>query len=188
MPEAGTRDAGAMVPAAWVRSNANCREPQAESASICGRCIFHRRKHWNLLAPAALIRIRYRMKRRLQMVGLNSAVVLIVEDEPVIRFNILDVLEDVGHVALEAANADEALVVLKGRQDVDILFTDVNMAGSMDGIQLAKRVRAMRPNIGIIITSGMVQLDPMALPANAAFLPKPYMHDALISAIDSLMT
>jgi len=122
------------------------------------------------------------------MVALNSAVVLIVEDEPVIRFNVLDALEDVGHVALEAANADEALVVLKGRQDVDILFTDVNMAGSMDGIQLAKRVRAMRPNIGIIITSGLVQLDPMALPANAAFLPKPYMHDALISAIDSLMT
>lgn len=88
------------------------------------------------------------------MVASNSAVVLIVEDEPLIRFNILDVLEDVGHVALEAANADEALVVLKGRQDVDILFTDVNMAGSMDGIQLAKRVRAMRPNIGIIITSG----------------------------------
>ena len=122
------------------------------------------------------------------MVALNSAVVLIVEDEPLIRFNILDVLEEVGHVALEAANADEALVVLKGRQDVDILFTDVNMAGSMDGLQLAKRVRAMRPNIGIIITSGMVRLDPMTLPANTAFLPKPYMHDALISTINSLMT
>ncbi|TBF78790.1 response regulator [Rhizobium leguminosarum] len=121
------------------------------------------------------------------MVASNSAVVLIVEDEPLIRFNILDVLEEVGHVALEAANADEALVVLKGRQDVDILFTDVNMAGSMDGLQLANRVRAMRPNIGII-TSGMVRLDPMALPANTAFLPKPYMHDALISTINSLMT
>lgn len=123
----------------------------------------------------------------MQMVASNSAVVLIVEDEPLIRFNILDVLEDVGHVALEAASADEALVVLKGRQDVDILFTDVNMAGSMDGIQLARRVRAMRPNIGIIITSGMVRLDPLALPANAAFLPKPYLHDTLITTIDSLM-
>ena len=121
------------------------------------------------------------------MVASQGAVVLIVEDEPLIRFNILDVLEDVGHVALEAGNADEAMVLLKARNDVDILFTDVNMAGSMDGIQLAKRVRAMRPNIGIIITSGMVRLDPMALPANAAFLPKPYMHDTLISTIDSLM-
>ncbi|MBB3559346.1 CheY-like chemotaxis protein [Rhizobium sp. BK512] len=120
------------------------------------------------------------------MVASQGAVVLIVEDEPLIRFNILDVLEDVGHVALEAGNADEAMVLLKSRNDVDILFTDVNMAGSMDGIQLAKRVRAMRPNIGIIITSGMVRLDPMSLPANTAFLPKPYQHEALISAIDSM--
>ncbi|WP_454849977.1 response regulator [Rhizobium binxianense] len=117
----------------------------------------------------------------------NSAVVLIVEDEPLIRFNILDVLEDAGHVALEAANADEAVVLLRSRHDVDILFTDVNMAGTMDGIQLAKRVRALRPNIGIIITSGLVRLDPMSLPANTAFLPKPYLHDTLISTIDSLM-
>ncbi|MGO7969334.1 response regulator, partial [Rhizobium ruizarguesonis] len=58
----------------------------------------------------------------------------------------------------------------------------------MDGLQLANRVRAMRPNIGIIITSGMVRLDPMALPANTAFLPKPYMHDTLISTINYLMT
>ncbi|MGO8485189.1 response regulator, partial [Rhizobium leguminosarum] len=55
------------------------------------------------------------------MVASNSAVVLIVEDEPLIRFNILDVLDEVGPVALEAANADEALVVLQGRQDVAIL-------------------------------------------------------------------
>ncbi|MGO8308655.1 response regulator, partial [Rhizobium ruizarguesonis] len=56
------------------------------------------------------------------------------------------------------------------------------------GLQLANRVRAMRPNIGIISTSGMVRLDPMAVPANTAFLPKPYMHDTLISTIDTRMT
>ena len=116
-----------------------------------------------------------------------SAVVLIVEDEAMIRFNVLDALEDVGHVAIEAANADEAIMLLKHRSDVDILFTDINMAGSMDGMQLANRVRAMKPNIGIIITSGLVRLDPRALPANTAFLPKPYAHDVLISTIDSLM-
>ncbi|WP_183804008.1 response regulator [Rhizobium sp. BK316] len=120
------------------------------------------------------------------MVASQGTVVLIVEDEPLIRFNILDVLEELGHVALEAGSADEAMVLLKARDDVDILFTDVNMAGSMDGIQLAKRVRAMRPNIGIIITSGLVRLDPMSLPANAAFLPKPYRHEALISVIASM--
>ncbi|MCB5201025.1 response regulator [Neorhizobium sp. T786] len=116
-----------------------------------------------------------------------KAVVLIVEDEPMIRFTTLDALEEVGHVVLEAANADEAMVLLRSRTDVDVIFTDVNMAGSMDGIQLARRVRAIRPHTGIIITSGVVRLDPMLLPANTVFLPKPYQHDMLLSAIHSLV-
>jgi DNA-binding NtrC family response regulator len=116
----------------------------------------------------------------------DNSVVLIVEDEPLIRFSTLDALEDVGHVALEAGNADEALVMLRNRPDVEILFTDVNMAGSMDGLQLAKRVRALRPDIGIIITSGVVHLDPLALPTNAVFLSKPYRHEALLTSIHQL--
>jgi DNA-binding NtrC family response regulator len=116
----------------------------------------------------------------------DNSVVLIVEDEPLIRFSTLDALEDVGHVALEAGNADEALVVLRNRPDVEILFTDINMAGTMDGLQLAKRVRALRPDIGIIITSGVVRLDPMALPTNAVFLSKPYRHEALLTSIHQL--
>ncbi|HEX5935411.1 MAG TPA: response regulator, partial [Pseudorhizobium sp.] len=114
-------------------------------------------------------------------------VVLVVEDEPLIRFTTLDALEEVGHVVLEAANADEALVLLRNRTDVDIVFTDVNMAGSMDGIQLAQRVRALRPHTGIIITSGVVRLDPMLLPAGTRFLPKPYRHDMVLSAIHTLL-
>lgn len=117
----------------------------------------------------------------------QKAVVLIVEDEPLIRFTTLDALEEVGHVVLEAANADEALVLLRSRTDVDVVFTDVNMAGSMDGIQLAQRVRALRPETGIIITSGVVRLDPMLLPAGTRFLPKPYRHDMVLSAIHTLL-
>lgn len=116
----------------------------------------------------------------------DSSIVLIVEDEPLIRFSTLDALEDVGHVALEAGNADEALVMLRNRPDVEILFTDINMAGTMDGLQLAKRVRALRPDIGIIITSGVVRLDPTALPAGALFLSKPYRHEALFASIHQL--
>jgi DNA-binding NtrC family response regulator len=119
--------------------------------------------------------------------SVQKAVVLIVEDEPLIRFTTLDALEEVGHVVLEAANADEAMVLLRNRTDVDIVFTDVNMAGSMDGIQLAQRVRALRPHIGIIITSGVVRLDPMLLPARTHFLPKPYQHDMVLSAIHTLL-
>ncbi|KEQ08066.1 MULTISPECIES: response regulator [Pseudorhizobium] len=117
----------------------------------------------------------------------QKAVVLIVEDEPLIRFTMLDALEEVGHVVLEAANADEAMVLLRNRTDVDIVFTDVNMAGSMDGIQLAQRVRALRPHIGIIITSGVVRLDPMLLPTRTFFLPKPYQHDTVLTAVHSLL-
>src|SRR5262245_60994156 len=106
--------------------------------------------------------------------AVEKTVVLIVEDEPLIRFATIDALEGVGHEALEAGNADEAMVLFRMRQDIDIVFTDVNMAGTMDGIQFANRVRAIRPGIGIIITSGLVRLDPMSLPANAVFLPKPY--------------
>lgn len=116
----------------------------------------------------------------------QKAVVLIVEDEPLIRFTTLDALEEAGHTVLEAGNADEAMVLLRNRTDVDIVFTDVNMAGSMDGLQLARRVRAMRPRIGIIITSGVVNLDPMLLPANTVFLPKPYQHDRLLTSIHEL--
>ncbi|MEZ2131392.1 MULTISPECIES: response regulator [unclassified Sinorhizobium] len=120
-------------------------------------------------------------------IAAERTVVLIVEDEPIIRFATLDALEGVGHEALEAGNADEAMVIFRMRQDIDIVFTDVNMAGSMDGIQFANRVRAIRPSIGIIITSGLVRLDPMSLPANTVFLPKPYRHEELLESI-SLLT
>jgi DNA-binding NtrC family response regulator len=117
----------------------------------------------------------------------QKAVVLVVEDEPLIRFTTLDALEEVGHHVLEAGNADEAMVLFRNREDIDIVFTDVNMAGSMDGIQLAQRIRAIRPSIGIIITSGVVSLDPMLLPANTVFLPKPYQHDLLLSSIHEML-
>ena len=116
----------------------------------------------------------------------QQATVLIVEDEPLIRFTTLDALEEVGHVVLEAGNADEAMVLFRNRADIDVVFTDVNMAGSMDGIQLAQRIRAIRPAVGIIITSGVVNLDPMLLPANTVFLPKPYAHDKLLSSIHEM--
>jgi CheY-like chemotaxis protein len=116
-----------------------------------------------------------------------KTVVLIVEDEPLLRFATLDVLEEVGYEVLEAGSADEAMVLFRNRPDIDIVFTDVNMAGSMDGLQLAQRVRAIRPATGIIITSGVVRLDPMLLPASTLFLAKPYQHDDLLTSIHQLL-
>lgn len=119
--------------------------------------------------------------------AIPNAVVLVVEDEPLVRFATLDSLEEVGHEVLEAANADEAMVLFRNRADIDIVFTDVNMEGTIDGLQLVQRVRAIRPGIGIIITSGVVRLDPMLLPANTVFLPKPYQYDELLSSIHQLL-
>lgn len=116
----------------------------------------------------------------------QKAVVLIVEDEPLIRFATLDALEGVGHQVLEAGTADEAMVLFRNHAGIDVLFTDVDMPGSMDGLQLARRLRAIRPQIALIITSGVVNLDPMLLPANTIFLPKPYKYEALLEAIYEL--
>jgi DNA-binding NtrC family response regulator len=116
----------------------------------------------------------------------QKAAVLIVEDEPLIRFATMDALEEVDHVVFEAGNADEAMVIFRNHEEIGVLFTDVDMPGSIDGIQLARRIRAIRPSMAIIITSGVVNLDPALLPANTVFLPKPYQHDALLTAIYDL--
>jgi CheY-like chemotaxis protein len=100
-------------------------------------------------------------------------VVLIVEDEALIRMDVADYISRPDITTLEAANADEALQILFERSDVDVIFTDVNMPGSMDGLQLAERVRELQSEIGIIIASGMVRVARSTLPSNAVFYEKP---------------
>jgi CheY-like chemotaxis protein len=72
-------------------------------------------------------------------VAQQKIVVLIVEDEALIRMDVADFLSSSHVTTVEAANADEALRILSSRQDIDVIFTDVNMPGSMDGLQLARR-------------------------------------------------
>jgi DNA-binding NtrC family response regulator len=117
----------------------------------------------------------------------KPAVILVVDDEPLIRFSAIDVLESEGYEAIEAANADEALVFINRRDDIDVVFTDVNMPGSLDGIQLAQRARAIRPKMGIIITSGMVRLLEPSLPPETVFFPKPYQFDKLLGSIRKML-
>ena len=109
--------------------------------------------------------------------------VLVVEDEPIVRFAAVDMLEDTGMEALEAANAAEALAILSFRPDVSVLFTDVNMAGNIDGLDLARTVAVRWPHIRIVVTSGHVRLRDADLPAASSFLPKPYLRDTLFRAV-----
>jgi CheY-like chemotaxis protein len=81
--------------------------------------------------------------------------VLVVEDEALIRMVTVDTLEDAGFNTIEAANADEAIAIVCDRHDIDVLFTDVNMPGKLDGMDLMRLVTENRPDISVILASGM---------------------------------
>lgn len=107
--------------------------------------------------------------------------VLIVDDEALVRLYAVDVFEEAGYTVLEARDAEEALLVLAAQDSpVDLLFTDVNMPGSMDGVDLARAVHKLYPQMAILITSGKVAVDTSDLPNETPFLPKPYSPDAVL--------
>jgi CheY-like chemotaxis protein len=114
-------------------------------------------------------------------------VVLIVEDEPLVRMLGADVLEEAGFEVVEAFNGDEALEMLEARPDIDVLFTDVNMPGSLDGLDLARVVHARRPDIKLLIASGQVRLSEDQIPDAGRFLAKPYGPEAIIRHVRELM-
>ena len=89
----------------------------------------------------------------------SSPIVLVVEDEMVLRMRAVDIVEDAGFKSLEAVNADEALAILESRSDISLLFTDIQMPGSLDGLKLAHAVHKRWPTIKIILVSGQVNLS-----------------------------
>jgi CheY-like chemotaxis protein len=101
-------------------------------------------------------------------------IVLVVEDEPVLRIHAVMVVEDAGFDAIEASNADEAVAILETRNDIRIVFTDVDMPGSMDGLKLAATVRGRWPPIEFIVTSGQIDVRKEDMPERGVFFPKPY--------------
>ncbi|KPH82842.1 response regulator [Bosea vaviloviae] len=110
-------------------------------------------------------------------------VVLIVDDEPLIRMDLADMVRDAGYVALEAAHADEAIRLLESQPTIRILVTDIEMPGSMDGLKLAAAVRERWPPVAIIVTSGRILPANTALPAATTFLAKPYDGAAMEAAL-----
>jgi CheY-like chemotaxis protein len=112
-----------------------------------------------------------------------KVVVLVVEDEPLQRMAAVDLVETAGFVALEARNADEAVRILEGRNDIRIVFTDIDMPGSMDGLKLAAAVRGRWPPIEIILTSGHCVVPQDEMPERGKFLRKPYDYDELAATL-----
>jgi CheY-like chemotaxis protein len=106
--------------------------------------------------------------------GAKAPAVLIVDDEPLVRLCAVETVADAGFEVIEAANADEAIRILESRSDIHVVFTDVHMPGSMDGLKLAHAVRNRWPPIKIIVTSGREKVAEQDLPAGGRFVAKPY--------------
>ena len=111
---------------------------------------------------------------RTGMTAISKSVILIVDDDALVRVHSNLVLEDAGYEVVEASNAADALVKLEERPDIAALFTDVRMPGALNGIDLANAVHAQRPDIAILVTSGADNGTTDALPKTARFVQKPY--------------
>lgn len=119
--------------------------------------------------------------------GKARPVVLVVEDEPLLRMLAIEVVEDAGFIAIEAEGADEAVILLESRTDITLLFTDINMPGSMNGLKLAHAVRDRWPPIKILVVSGLQQLQSSDLPSNSCFFRKPYRASELVAELRSMV-
>jgi CheY-like chemotaxis protein len=108
------------------------------------------------------------------------ALILIVEDEALVRALGVGIFADAGFRVIEAMNSDEALELLEADSEVQLLFTDVNMPGTIDGLALARQVRDRWPHIGIIVVSGQVTPKPQELPAGCRFHRKPYDPNTVV--------
>ncbi len=95
----------------------------------------------------------------------------------------MDMLTACGAEVLEAQNADEALAILADRSDIVLIFSDVNMPGTMDGLALITRVHELRPAVELILTSGRERFAEGTLPDNGSFLPKPYFASQLCALV-----
>lgn len=110
-------------------------------------------------------------------------VVLVVEGDAMIRLDVVSILEEAGIEAIEATSADEAIVVLEARSDIAVVFTDIEMPGSINGLKLAFVVRHRWPPVTIIIASGRVRPKPGEMPAEVTLLPKPYSEASVREAV-----
>jgi len=121
-----------------------------------------------------------------QLPGKSMPVVLIAEDDALLRMLAMDIVEEAGFVVIEAPDADAAMALLESRQDIALLFTDIDMPGSMNGLKLAQAVSCRWPRIKILVVSGQMRPKPFELPADSCFLAKPYQAAALLDELRAL--
>lgn len=116
---------------------------------------------------------------------LRLIVVLVVEDEPLLRMLLAEDLRDAGFAVVEAASGDEALTWFLAHQNIDLIFTDVQMPGMIDGLQLLQQVRKVNPLLPVIVTSGAIGRE--SVDREARFIPKPYRLDEVRALVFSTL-
>jgi len=117
---------------------------------------------------------------------MGRTVVLVVEDESMLRLDAVQMVQVAGYSVLAAQNADDAIKLLEERSDISVVFTDINMPGSMDGLKLARAVRDRWPPVRLIVTSGKIRPTPSDIPEGGHFLPKPYTSHQVASLLHQL--
>jgi CheY-like chemotaxis protein len=102
-------------------------------------------------------------------------VILVVEDDALVRMNTADQIRELGFEVLEAVDADQAIALLESTPAISVLFTDIQMPGSMDGLRLAAVVRDRWPPVALLVTSGQLSPSTADMPSGARFIQKPYL-------------
>jgi CheY-like chemotaxis protein len=121
------------------------------------------------------------------MQSASKHVVLVVEDEPLLRLLAAESLVEVGYEVVEAADAGAALKVLQTRGDVELIFTDIHMPGALDGLGLARTVNTRWPRIRLLLTSGRERPSQGAIPEEGRFIEKPYTPSDLLRNVANLL-
>jgi CheY-like chemotaxis protein len=112
--------------------------------------------------------------------------ILVVDDEVIVRIDLVDTIQEAGFATFEANNADEAIQLMEEHSEIQVLFTDIDVPGTMDGLKLSHYIRDRWPPVRIVITSGHVMATPDQMPAEAVFIAKPHQPadlDRLFRAI-----
>jgi two-component system, response regulator PdtaR len=117
----------------------------------------------------------------------DSPVILLVEDEQLLRLCAADLLEERGFQVLEAPDADEALRIMAERPDVRLLFTDIQMPGALNGMDLARKVHEQWPKVKLLITSGDLKPSEADIPDHGHFIGKPYRAADVNAEVDELL-
>lgn len=118
---------------------------------------------------------------------MSSPVILVVEDEPILRMAAVAMLEDAGLPALSAHDTDSAATILATCPTISVLFTDVDLGRGRDGLWLAEHVRDQRPDIRVIVTSGHRAVAEGRMPDGAIFFGKPYPEEAVVAEVRKMI-